>query len=97
MNYELDYIHSKRSKTLVNICECMINEDWHLNNFNIIRNVKSLKWTRICPIFDTGRSVNTNISKAYWDFDTGEVKCFTKNFISSEELLEFINYKLSNK
>lgn len=41
--------------------------------------------------------MNTNISKAYWDFDTGEVKCFNKNFISSEELLEFINYKLSNK
>lgn len=36
----------------------MLNEDRHLNNFGIIRNVETLKWESICPIFDTGQSLN---------------------------------------
>ena len=36
----------------------MLNEDRHLNNFGIIRNVETLKWTETAPIFDTGQSLN---------------------------------------
>ena len=39
----------------------MLNEDRHLSNFGIIRDVKTLEWKQVCPIFDTGRSMNTNI------------------------------------
>lgn len=36
----------------------MLNEDRHLNNFGIIRNVEDLTWISIAPIFDTGQSLN---------------------------------------
>ena len=36
----------------------MLNEDRHLNNFGIIRNVNTLKWVDVAPIFDNGQSLN---------------------------------------
>mgnify|MGYP004564422501 FL=1 len=36
----------------------MLNEDRHLNNFGVIRNVNTLKWLDIAPIFDNGQSLN---------------------------------------
>lgn len=36
----------------------MLNEDRHLNNFGIIRNVETLDWISTAPIFDTGESLN---------------------------------------
>lgn len=36
----------------------MLNEDRHLNNFGIIRNVENLNWLETAPIFDTGQSLN---------------------------------------
>ena len=37
---------------------CQLNEDRHLNNFGIIRNVENLNWIETAPIFDTGQSLN---------------------------------------
>ena len=36
----------------------IMNEDRHLNNFGIIRDVNTLKWIDIAPIFDNGQSLN---------------------------------------
>lgn len=36
----------------------MMNEDRHLNNFGIIRNINTLKWLDVAPIFDNGQSLN---------------------------------------
>ena len=36
----------------------IINEDRHLNNFGIIRDVNTLKWLKCAPIFDNGQSLN---------------------------------------
>lgn len=36
----------------------MLNEDRHLNNFGIVRNVENLNWIETAPIFDTGQSLN---------------------------------------
>ena len=36
----------------------IMNEDRHLNNFGIIRNVNTLKWLDVAPIFDNGQSLN---------------------------------------
>lgn len=36
----------------------IMNEDRHLNNFGIIRDVNTLKWLDIAPIFDNGQSLN---------------------------------------
>ena len=36
----------------------IMNEDRHLNNFGIIRDVNTLKWLDVVPIFDNGQSLN---------------------------------------
>ena len=36
----------------------ILNEDRHLNNFGIIRDVNNLKWLSIAPIYDNGQSLN---------------------------------------
>lgn len=36
----------------------IMNEDRHLNNFGIIRDVNTLEWLDIAPIFDNGQSLN---------------------------------------
>lgn len=36
----------------------IMNEDRHLNNFGIIRNVNTLEWVDVAPIFDNGQSLN---------------------------------------
>jgi hypothetical protein len=36
-----------------------------LNNFCIICNVDTLKWVDVCPIIDTGRSNNCNVTEKY--------------------------------
>ena len=38
----------------------IMNEDRHLNNFGIIRDVNTLKWLDVAPIFDNGQSLNIN-------------------------------------
>ena len=73
----------------------MLNEDRHMGNFGIIRNVDTLEWESVCPVFDTGRSNNSNVSEMYWNFEEGEVKCFTKEFVSSEILPKFFTVSLS--
>ena len=53
-----------------------MNEDRHLNNFGIIRDVNTLKWLDVAPIFDNGQSLNVEY---YDDFDiyvSGEGKFF---------------------
>lgn len=36
----------------------IMNEDKHLNNFGIIRDVNTLEWVDVAPIFDNGQSLN---------------------------------------
>lgn len=36
----------------------ILNEDRHLNNFGIIRDANTLKWTMVAPIFNGGESLN---------------------------------------
>ncbi len=36
----------------------IMNEDRHLNNFGIIRDVNTLKWIDVAPIFDNGQALN---------------------------------------
>lgn len=44
----------------------IMNEDRHLNNFGIIRDVNTLKWIDIAPIFDNGMALNIS----YYDDDS---------------------------
>ena len=45
----------------------IMNEDRHLNNFGIIRDVNSLEWLDVAPIFDNGQSLNIQ------DFNDDEI------------------------
>jgi len=45
----------------------IMNEDRHLNNFSIIRDVNTLEWLNVAPIFDIGQSLNIQ------DFNEEEV------------------------
>lgn len=38
----------------------IMNEDRHLNNFGIIRDVNTLKWVGVAPIFDNGMALNVD-------------------------------------
>ncbi len=101
------YLNTLKSKNVPNAEEylqkmlmldyILLNEDRHLNNFGIIRDVQTLEWKRICPIFDTGRSMNTNVTTSYWDFYNGEVKCFTRDFIPVASLEKFFTIKINSK
>jgi len=73
----------------------VLNEDRHLNNFGIIRDVTTLQWVSVCPIFDTGRSMNTNVTYTYWDFKLGEVKFFSPNLIPCEVLTDIFTISIS--
>ena len=75
----------------------LLNEDRHLSNFGVVRDVQTLEWKRICPIFDTGRSMNTNVTSNYWDFSEGEIKCFTTELIPSKNLERFFTIKISEE
>ena len=54
----------------------IMNEDRHLNNFGIIRDVNTLKWLDVAPRFDNGQSLNIE----YYDEEelhiSGEGKLF---------------------
>ena len=54
----------------------MLNEDQHLNNFGIIRNVNTLKWMDVAPIFDSGQSLNIQYDGEYKFFH--EIKSFNE-------------------
>lgn len=95
-NHGIKQASEKVQKMLI-LDYLMLNEDRHLNNFGIIRNVDTLQWEDVCPIFDTGKSNNCNVTEAYWNFREGEVKCFTNYLISSEKLLDLFSISLDEK
>lgn len=68
----------------------MLNEDRHQRNYGVIRNVNTLKFERLAPIFDTGFSL-------FYNTDTNDIndkgfsirpKGFTSTFEKSIELVK---------
>lgn len=68
----------------------IMNEDRHLNNFGIIRDVNTLKWLDVAPIFDNGQSLNMTI----YDNDeigiNGEGRLFY-NIVSFDDMIKVVN------
>ena len=54
----------------------IMNEDRHLNNFGIIRDVNNLKWLKVAPIFDNGQSLNIQYYDAEELHISGEGRFF---------------------
>ena len=64
-----------------------MNEDRHMNNFGVIRNVDTLEWVRTTPIFDTGLSMQCNELTEHLDFHKGKCKFFSRTKKDLEEML----------
>ena len=67
----------------------IMNEDRHLNNFGIIRDVNTLKWLDVAPIFDNGQSLNIE----YYDENelhiSGEGRFFYE-IMSFDEIIKVV-------
>ena len=67
----------------------MMNEDRHLNNFGIIRDVNTLKWLGVAPIFDNGQSLHIE----YYDENemhvAGQAKFFN-TVCSFDEMIQIV-------
>ena len=68
----------------------MLNTDRHMKNYGIIRNVKTLEWERITPIFDTGTSLQSDVTLPYLDFDNEEYKFFYSHNMTVNQLVNYI-------
>lgn len=68
----------------------IMNEDRHLNNFGITRNVNTLKWLDIAPIFDSGQSLNIEYYDSLELHISGEGRLFyeVKPF---DEIIKVVN------
>lgn len=58
-NNGIENVKDKVNKMLL-LDVIMANCDRHLNNYGVIRDVNTLKWLDVAPIYDTGRSLATS-------------------------------------
>ena len=65
----------------------IMNEDRHLNNFGIIRDVNTLKWLDLTPIFDNGQSLNIK----YYDEEEMHISGEGRFFYELKPFDEIIN------
>ena len=64
----------------------IMNEDRHLNNFGVIRDVNTLKWIDVAPIFDNGQSLNIE----YYDEDEVHISGSGRLFYEEKPFDEII-------
>ena len=65
----------------------IMNEDRHLNNFGIIRDVNTLKWLGCAPIFDNGQSLDLD----YYNEDDASIKAEGRLFYEVKSFDEMTN------
>ena len=68
----------------------LMNTDRHMKNYGIIRNVKTLKWERVTPIFDTGNSMQSDVIEPFVDFYNDRYKFFYSRR-TLNDILKYIN------
>ena len=68
----------------------ILNNDRHLKNFGVIRNVNTLKWERVAPIFDTGESMQCDKYTDEIYFSSGKGKFFSNTDKDYEDILKTI-------
>jgi len=69
----------------------VMNFDRHMKNFGIIRNVETLKWERVCPIFDTGECMECDKLLNEMNFKDGKCKFFKNTNKKFSDLLKYID------
>lgn len=68
----------------------VMNYDRHTRNYGIIRNVESLEWEKITPIFDTGEAMQNNQTLLQMNFSNGTGKFFSNTEKKLSDYLEII-------
>ena len=68
----------------------VMNIDRHLGNFGVIRNVETLKWEKLAPIFDTGEALNCDKEISFMNFNDGNGRFFGNNKKPFKGYLKYI-------
>ena len=71
----------------------VMNIDRHMKNFGVIRNVETLEWERVTPIFDTGECMECDKLFSEINFKDGRCKFFTNTNKKFSDLLNYIDIK----
>ena len=69
----------------------MMNNDRHLKNYGVIRNVETLKWEKVTPIFDTGESLKCDMLTPELSFNDEVYKFFSNTKYSLNQLVKYID------
>lgn len=69
----------------------MLNEDRHLRNFGIIRNVETLEWIKVAPIYDTGQSLLSQTDYFNMNFNSGYGKFFTNVQVPFDKIIKNVD------
>ena len=69
----------------------MMNYDRHMRNYGVVRDVDTLKITRLIPIFDTGQSLNCDKLLYEMNFIDGKYRFFSNVDFKLSNLLKYIN------
>lgn len=64
-----------------------LNYDRHLKNFGVIRDVDTLKWKKVSPIYDTGQSMHCDRNESEMDFREGHCKFFNNTSKDLDDML----------
>lgn len=65
-----------------------VNQDRHLGNFGIVRNVNTLQWVDIAPNFDSGQSMFSQKEIYEMNFEKVDGCCFNDKNVDFEKILE---------
>ena len=68
----------------------VMNYDRHTRNYGIIRNVETLKWEKLTPIFDTGEAMQNDQTILQMSFNRGTGKFFSNTQKDFKDYLPII-------
>lgn len=73
------------------ICDYLIvNQDRHLGNFGIIRDVNDLKWVSIAPVYDSGQAMYSQKEVYEMNFNTASGSFFNQREMDFEKILKLV-------
>lgn len=67
----------------------ILNDDRHLNNFGIVRNVNTLEWVDVAPIFDNGQALNMTVYDNNEIVISGEGRFFY-DVVSFDDIIKIV-------
>lgn len=84
---------SKFLDYMITIDYIIANEDRHLNNFGLLRNVETLEWIGIAPIYDSGSSLGFDkLPRQMKSEKNIECKPFKNNFLEQLQLVQSFDW-----